>query len=125
MHAVAAWLESVTVVSMDFDLDDAAFVAASALVQVEGELGDAELGDAELGDAELGDAELGDEFNDAVALLGPVRRERLGFRHRSAAVTQHARAVKAQGVLRRHAAQVEHRLATVTDRSLGVDLLIC
>ena len=115
MHAVAAWLESVTVVSMDFDLDDAAFVAASALVQVEGELGD----------AELGDAELGDEFNDAVALLGPVRRERLGFRHRSAAVTLHARAVKAQGVLRRHAAQVEHRLATVTDRSLGVDLLIC
>ena len=119
MHAVAAWLESVTVVSMDFDLCDAAFVAASALVQVEGELGE-----GELGDAELGDAELGDEFNDAVALLGPVRRERLGFRHRSAAVTQHARAVKAQGVLRRHAAQVEHRLATVTDRSLGVDLLI-
>ena len=95
--------------SMEFELDDADFLAAAALVA------------APAADEEAAEAaeQLGDDFDNAVALLHGGRRRPLGFNRRSAACAKHARACKAQSVLVLQEAQVERRLAAVTDRFAG------
>jgi len=95
--------------SMEFELDDADFLAAAALVA------------APAADEEAAEAaeQLGDDFDNAVALLHGGRRRPLGFNRRSAACAKHARACKAQSVLVLQKAQVERRLAAVTDRFAG------